>query len=138
MISTGLKTTAKALEQPANYQALNHNNRKRIFALSNTKTRNSQMEYKFASAKFENIQTRTVRLVAKVAELGSFTGTVLTIPLINITKEALEASDVLISYNITDATAAVPTIVGANLLLTAGGATTFVAGDLIDLVIRLK
>lgn len=96
------------------------------------------MEYKFASAKFENIQTRTVRLVAKVAELGSFTGTVLTIPLINITKEALEASDVLISYNITDATAAVPTIVGANLLLTAGGATTFVAGDLIDLVIRLK
>ena len=96
------------------------------------------MEYKTASPKFQDIQTKTIQLHAKVEELGTFTTTVITIPLANIAKDAIAASDVLVATNLTDATASVATVVGANLLLTAGGATTFAAADLMHLVIRLK
>lgn len=96
------------------------------------------MEYRSPSPKFQDIQTKTLQLHAKVEELGSFTTTVITIPLASIGKDAIAASDVLVSTNLTDATASVATISGTNLLLTAGGATTFAAADVMHLVIRLK
>jgi hypothetical protein len=96
------------------------------------------MEYKTAKPSLQDIQTKSVRLVAKVQELGAFTTTVITIPLADLSDTAIEVGDVHVCNNVTDATVAVPTIVGSNLLLTAGGATTFAATDIIDLAIRLK
>jgi hypothetical protein len=93
------------------------------------------MEYKVASPKLQDIQTKTVRVTAKASELGTVTATTITIPLSAISAVAIEASDVLVAKNLTDSTAATPSIVGSNLVLTD---TAIAATDLFDLVIRLK
>lgn len=93
------------------------------------------MEYKFASAKFQDLEVKTVRLVARASELGVFTATTITIPLINISKEAIITSDVLFCRNLTDSTIVSAAVVGSNLVLTD---LAIAATDVFDLVIRLK
>lgn len=93
------------------------------------------MKYQIASAKFQDLNTKTVRLTAKAHELGEVTATTITIPLADISDEAIEASDVLVANNLTDSTAATPSIVGTDLVLTD---VAIAATDLFDLVIRLK
>lgn len=92
------------------------------------------MEYKVASAKFQDIETKTVRITATAAELGAVAATTITIPLSDI-NEDIVAADVLVANNLTDGTAATPSIVGTDLVLTD---VAIAASDLFDLVIRLK
>lgn len=93
------------------------------------------MEYKLVSPQLQDIQTKTVRITARAAELGVVTATTITIPLEDIGVDDIAAADVLVARNLTDSTAATPSVVGANLVLTdAAIAVT----DLFDLVIRLK
>lgn len=93
------------------------------------------MEYKVASPKLQDIQTKTVRITAKASELGTVTATTITIPLADINAEAIVAADVLVANNLTDSTAATPSISGSDLVLTD---VAIAATDLFDLVIRLK
>ena len=93
------------------------------------------MEYKVSSSKLQDIETKTVRITAKASELGAVTSTTITLPLSDIAPEAIAASDVLVSRNLTDSTAMTPSISGSNLVLTD---LAIAATDLIDLVIRLK
>jgi hypothetical protein len=93
------------------------------------------MEYKVNSEKLQNIQTKTVRLTARASELGAVTSTTITIPLSDLSPDAIAASDVLVARNLTDSTAMTPSISSSNLVLTD---LAIAVGDLIDLVIRLK
>jgi hypothetical protein len=93
------------------------------------------MEYQVKSQKLQDILQSTVRLTAKAQELGAVTATTITIPLADISADAIAATDVLVARNLTDSTAMTPSISGTNLVLTdAAIAVT----DLIDVVIRLK
>jgi hypothetical protein len=92
-------------------------------------------KYSIASQKLQDIAIKTVRLTAKAGELGAVTATTITIPLADISSDAIAAADVLVANNITEDTAAVASISGTNLVLTD---TAIAATDLIDLVIRLK
>lgn len=92
------------------------------------------MEYKIASSRFEDFETKTVRITAQASELGAVTATTITIPLADL-KSDLTASDVLMAQNYTDGTKAVASISGTNLVLTD---TAIAATDVFNLVIRLK
>ena len=93
------------------------------------------MEYQVKSQQLQDLMIRTVRLTARAQELGSVAANVLTIPLSELSADAIEASDVLVARNLTDATALTPSIVGSNLRLTD---VALAATDVIDLVIKLK
>jgi hypothetical protein len=93
------------------------------------------MSYQVKSQKLSDLQDRTVRLTAKAADLGAVTSTTLTIALADLSSDAIEASDVLVANNLTDATAMTPSISGSNLVLTD---VALAASDKIDLVIKLK
>jgi hypothetical protein len=93
------------------------------------------MEYQVKSSQLQDILAKTVRLTAKASELGAVTATTITIPLEDLSADPIEASDVLVSRNLTDATAMTPSISGSNLVLTD---LAIAASDKIDLVIRLK
>lgn len=93
------------------------------------------MEYKVTSPQIQDIQTKTLRITAKAQELGAVDATTITIPLAAISEDAIEATDVLVANNLTDSTAATPTIVGTDLVLTD---VAIAATDLFDIVIRLK
>jgi hypothetical protein len=92
-------------------------------------------KYSIASQKLQDIAIKTVRLTARAGELGAVTATTITIPLADISNEAIAATDVLVARNITDSTSPVASISGTNLVLTDAA---IAATDLIDLVIRLK
>lgn len=96
------------------------------------------MDYRLASSKFQNLSTKTLFITAFASDLGTVASTTITIPLADIAEDAIEATDVLKANNLTDATAAVASISGTDLVLTAGGATTFASSDVIELVIKLK
>ena len=93
------------------------------------------MEYQVKSQKLQDVMIKTVRLTAKASDLGSVAANVLTIALADFSSEDIAAADVLVARNLTDATALTPAISGANLTLTD---VAMAAGDIIDLVIRLK
>jgi len=93
------------------------------------------MNYGLSSAKFQNLDAKTLRLTARASDLGVVTATTITISLKDIALIPIEATDVLVCNNLTDATVAVPTIVSGNLVLTD---TAIAATDLFDVVIRLK
>lgn len=93
------------------------------------------MEYKVASPALQDIETKTLRITAKASELGAVTATTITIPLSAFGPDDIAATDVLVAKNLTDATAATPSISGTNLVLTDAA---IAATDLFDLVIRLK
>jgi hypothetical protein len=93
------------------------------------------MEYQVKSQKLQDIIQSTVRLTAKAQELGAYTATTITIPLADISADAIAATDVLVARNLTDATAMTASVVGTNLILTD---VAIAATDLIDVVIRLK
>jgi hypothetical protein len=93
------------------------------------------MEYQVKSQKLQDIEVKTVRLTARAQELGAVTATTITIPLADLAADAIEASDVLIAKNITDATTMSASIVSSDLVLTDAA---IAASDIIDLVIRLK
>lgn len=95
-------------------------------------------DYRIASSKLQDVANKTLFLTAKASDLGTVAATTITIPLAHIAYEDIDASDVLKANNLTDVTAAVASISGSNLILTAGGATTFAATDVIELVIKLK
>lgn len=92
------------------------------------------MEYKLLSPKFQNIETKTVILVATASELGTVTATTITIPLTALRSD-VTAADVLIARNVTDTTVATASIVGSALVLTD---LAIAAGDIFEVVIRLK
>lgn len=96
------------------------------------------MDYRLASSKFQDLANKTLFLTAVASDLGTVASTTITIPLADIAVDAIEASNVLKANNLTDATAAVASISGTNLVLTAGGTTTFAATDVIEIVIKLK
>jgi hypothetical protein len=93
------------------------------------------MSYQVKSQKLSDLQDKTVRLTAKASDLGAVTATTITIPLADFSADNLEASDVLVANNLTDATAMTPSISGSNLVLTD---VAIAASDKIDLVIKLK
>lgn len=93
------------------------------------------MEYQVKSQKLQDAMDKTVRITAKASELGAVTATTITIPLADFSADAIEATDVLVANNLTDATAMTPSISGTNLILTDAA---IAATDLIDMVIRLK
>lgn len=93
------------------------------------------MEYQVKSQKLQDVMSKTIRLTAPAQSLGSVASNVLTIPLADLSADAIEASDVLIAKNLTDATSLTPAISGSNLTLTD---VALAASDLIDLVIKLK
>lgn len=93
------------------------------------------MEYQVKSQKLQDVISKTVRLTARAQEIGSVAANVLTIPLADISSDAIEASDVLVARNLTDSTALTPAISGANLTLTD---VALAATDLVDIVIKLK
>lgn len=93
------------------------------------------MEYQVKSQKLQDVMTKTIRLTAPAQDLGSVASNVLTIPLSDISADAIAASDVLVARNLTDDTALTPAISGSNLTLTD---VALAAGDIIDLVIKLK
>lgn len=92
-------------------------------------------DYRIASAKLQNLEAKTIRLTAKASELGAVTATTITIPLADIGFDDIAATDVLVAQNLTDSTAATPSISGSNLVLTD---TAIAATDLFNLVIRIK
>ena len=93
------------------------------------------MKYQVKSQKLQDLQVKTVRLTAAAQELGAVTATTITIPLADLASDAIVAADVKVANNISEDTAMTPSIVGSNLVLTDAA---IAAGDLIDLVIRLK
>jgi hypothetical protein len=93
------------------------------------------MSYQVKSQKLSDLQNKTVRLTAAASDLGAVTSTTLTIPLSDLSSDAIEAGDVLIAQNLTDATAMTPSISGVNLVLTD---VALAASDKINLVIKLK
>ena len=93
------------------------------------------MKYQVPSSKLQNLQIKTLRLTAKASDLGSVASNVLTIPLSDISSESISAADVLVAENLSEETAATPSISGSNLLLTD---VALVGSDLINLVIKLK
>lgn len=93
------------------------------------------MEYQVKSQKLQDVMAKTVRLTAKASDLGSVASNVLTIPLADLSADAIEASDVLRAHNLSEDTEATPSISGSNLLITD---VALVAADLVDLVIKLK
>lgn len=94
-----------------------------------------KMEYQVKSQKLQDVMSKTVRLTAKAGDLGSVAANVLTIPLADLSADAIEASDVLKASNLSEDTEATPSISGSNLLITD---TALVATDIVDIVIRLK
>ncbi len=95
----------------------------------------NKMEYQVKSQKLQDVMSKTVRLTAPAQSLGSVASNVLTIPLADISADAIEASDVLVANNLSEDTAATPAISGSNLTLTD---VSLAASDIIDLVIKLK
>lgn len=93
------------------------------------------MEYQVRSQKLQDVMAKTVRLTAKAGDLGSVSANVLTIPLADLSADAIEATDVIKASNLSEATEATPSISGTNLLITD---VALIASDIIDLVIRLK
>lgn len=93
------------------------------------------MKYQVKSQELQDVMIKTVRLTARAQELGSVASNVLTIPLADLSADAIEASDVLVARNLTDATALTPAISGSNLTLTD---VALAATDVVDLVIKLK
>jgi hypothetical protein len=93
------------------------------------------MEYQLKSSKLQDVMTKTVRLTAKAGDLGSVALNVLTIPLSDLSIDAIFASDVLVANNLSEETALTPAIAGSNLTLTDVALT---ASDIVDLVIKLK
>jgi hypothetical protein len=93
------------------------------------------MEYQLKSSKLQDVMTKTVRLTAKAGDLGSVASNVLTIPLSDLSIDAIAASDVLVANNLSEDTAITPAIAGSNLTLTD---VSLVASDIVDLVIKLK
>lgn len=93
------------------------------------------MEYQVKSQKLQDVISKTVRLTAPAQDLGAVTSTTLTIPLADLSADAIEAADVLIAQNLTDATTMTPSISGSNLVLTDAA---LAASDKINLVIKLK
>ena len=93
------------------------------------------MKYQVPSSKLQDIQTKTLRLTAKASELGSVATNVLTIPLSDISPDAISAADVIVAQNLSEETALTPSISGSNLLLTD---VALVGSDLVNLVIKLK
>jgi len=93
------------------------------------------MEYQVKSQKLQDVMSKTVRLTAPAKDLGSVASNVLTIPLADLSADAIEASDVLKASNLSEATEATPSISGANLLITD---VALVGSDIVDLVIKLK
>ena len=93
------------------------------------------MKYQVPSSKLQDIQTKTLRLTAKASELGSVATNVLTIPLSDISPDAIIAADVIVAQNLSEETALTPSISGSNLLLTD---VALVGSDLVNLVIKLK
>ena len=93
------------------------------------------MKYQVKRQKLQDIQTKTVRLTAQAQELGAVTATTITIPLADLSSDAIAAADVRVAKNLTDATAMTPSISGTDLILTD---VAIAATDLIDLVIKLK
>jgi len=93
------------------------------------------MKYQVPSSKLQNVQIKTLRLTAKASDLGTVAANVLTIPLSDISSDAISATDVLVAKNLSEETALTPTVVGSNLRLTD---VALVGSDLVDLVIKLK
>lgn len=93
------------------------------------------MKYQVKSQELQDLMIKTVRLTARAQELGSVAANVLTIPLADLSADNIEASDVLVARNLTDATALTPAISGSNLTLTD---VALAATDIVDLVIKLK
>lgn len=93
------------------------------------------MKYQVKSQELQDLMIKTVRLTARAQELGSVAANVLTIPLADLSADAIEASDVLVARNLTDATALTPAISGSNLTLTD---VALAATDIVDIVIKLK
>jgi hypothetical protein len=93
------------------------------------------MKYQVKSQKLQDLQVKTVRLTAAAQELGAVTATTITIPLADLSSDAIVAADVRVARNLTDATAMTPSIVGSDLVLTDAA---IAASDIIDLVIKLK
>ncbi len=93
------------------------------------------MKYQVKSQELQDLMIKTVRLTARAQEIGSVAANVLTIPLADLSADAIEASDVLVAKNLTDATALTPAISGSNLTLTD---VALAATDIVELVIKLK
>lgn len=93
------------------------------------------MKYQVKSQELQDLMIKTVRLTARAQDLGSVAANVLTIPLADLSADAIEASDVLVARNLTDVTALTPAISGSNLTLTD---VALAATDIVDIVIRLK
>ncbi len=93
------------------------------------------MKYQVKSQELQDLMIKTVRLTARAQEIGSVAANVLTIPLADLSADAIEASDVLVARNLTDATALTPAISGSNLTLTD---VALAATDIVDIVIKLK
>jgi hypothetical protein len=93
------------------------------------------MEYQVKSQKLQDSMAKTVRLTAQAKDLGSVAANVLTIPLADFSADAIEASDVLVANNLSEATAMTPAISGSNLTLTD---VALVGADIVDIVIKLK
>lgn len=94
------------------------------------------MEYKTPSPKFQDIETKTLRLTATASELGTVTATTISIPLANLSADSdTVAADVLVAQNYTDGTKATASIVGTDLVLTDAA---IAASDVFQIVIRLK
>lgn len=93
------------------------------------------MKYQVKSQKLQDLQVKTVRLTAQAQELGAVTATTITIPLADFSSDAIAATDVRVANNLSEATAMTPSISGSNLVLTDAA---IAAGDIIDLVIKLK
>jgi hypothetical protein len=93
------------------------------------------MKYAIPSAKFVDIESKTVRLTLKAAELGTVDATTITIDLDNLALDALVAGDVFIAHNVTEDTYGTPSIASGNLVLTD---VAYAATDVINLVYRIK
>jgi len=93
------------------------------------------MKYQVKSQELQDLMIKTVRLTARAQEIGSVAANVLTISLADLSADAIEASDVLVARNLTDATALTPAISGSNLTLTD---VALAATDIVDIVIKLK
>jgi len=93
------------------------------------------MKYQVKSQELQDLMIKTVRLTARAQEIGSVAANVLTIPLADLSADAIEAADVLVAKNLTDATTLTPAISGSNLTLTD---VALAATDIVDIVIKLK
>lgn len=93
------------------------------------------MEYSLRDQKLQDIVVKTIRLTARAQELGSVAANVLTIPLAQLSADAIATTDVLVARNITDSTTLTVGISSGNLTLTDVALAT---SDVIDLVIRVS